>query len=107
MFGKLTLTLLVTVVLAFACAEVNAKGLPDGPYKNSCKFCEVKGDVLSCRCYTSQSFYTVSSIDISQCKQGSIGSDKGTLVCTQGDQKTDQNQEPVNNEERSPGNNEG
>jgi hypothetical protein len=55
--------------------------LPDGSWRESCRYPAMRGSVLTAECRTSYDRWVRASINANVCRSGRIGNDDGRLVC--------------------------
>lgn len=59
----------------------NFRNLPDGSWRESCRYPQSRGSYLSAECRTSYDRWVQASINVSNCRSGRIGNSDGRLVC--------------------------
>lgn len=57
------------------------RGLPDGSWRESCRYPQSRGSYLSAECRTSYDRWVQASINVNGCRSGRIGNNDGRLVC--------------------------
>lgn len=57
------------------------QGLPDGSWRESCRYPQARGSVLSAECRTSYDRWVQTSINSNNCRSGRVGNSDGRLVC--------------------------
>lgn len=57
------------------------RGLPDGSWRESCRYPQARGSYLSAECRTSYDRWVRASINVNNCRSGRVGNSDGRLVC--------------------------
>lgn len=57
------------------------RGLPDGSWRESCRYPQSRGGYLSAECRTSYDRWVQASINVNNCRSGRVGNNDGRLVC--------------------------
>lgn len=57
------------------------RGLPDGSWRESCRYPQSRGNFLSAECRTSYDRWVRASINVNDCRSGRVGNSDGRLVC--------------------------
>lgn len=59
----------------------NWGGLPDGSWRDSCRYPQMRGNYLSAECRTSYDRWVNTSLNVNNCRTGRVGNNDGRLVC--------------------------
>lgn len=57
------------------------RGLPDGSWRESCRYPQSRGSYLSAECRTSYDSWVQTQINVNNCRSGRVGNSDGRLVC--------------------------
>lgn len=57
------------------------RGLPDGSWRESCRYPQSRGSFLSAECRTSYDRWVQTQINLNNCRSGRVGNSDGRLVC--------------------------
>ncbi len=57
------------------------RGLPDGSWRDSCRYPQMRGNTLRAQCRTSYDRWVNASINANGCRSGRVGNRDGRLVC--------------------------
>lgn len=59
----------------------NWSGLPDGSWRESCRYPQSRGAYLSAECRTTYDRWVQTSINVNNCRSGRVANNDGRLVC--------------------------
>src|SRR5262245_5856553 len=57
------------------------RGLPDGSWRESCRYPQMRGGYLSAECRTSYDRWVNTSINANNCRSGRVANMDGRLIC--------------------------